>query len=421
MSTLSAALPGAALRMTRTAGGRRALQVGLLVGGLFVLGLLCGERADAADGATSGVTATGVVRSVTGSAERVVTGSVGAVARGAEQSRAERARPSSEQRSATPESSGPGASRSETPGSGASGGIGLNGLAGLSDASSQAEAETSPEADPSPSAGADASSGSGSGPGAATPSRPRTVDPLGPVHKVTAPVTDPVTDGVHRVVRPVTEQVVRPMTEQVVQPVTETVIRPAADGVVRPIGGLVEQVVGGRIAEPGEPVSPWWPPLAVLPGLELPVLPHLPQLPGLPALPGETLPVGSQPQLPGGAAEENGSAEHGAGEQSGDRSTGAYGPQFSGGHVAPDAGAGVRDNDEGARAAQPPAHQEPESAPRGALGHGSAADNGSSRHGDAHAVAFSNRAQLRLVPGTAAVVTAAETRDRYRDIPVFPG
>ncbi|MZG15776.1 hypothetical protein GTY44_20180, partial [Streptomyces sp. SID5914] len=45
----SAALPGAALRVLRTAAGRRALHVALLVGGLFVLGLLCGGRAHAAD------------------------------------------------------------------------------------------------------------------------------------------------------------------------------------------------------------------------------------------------------------------------------------------------------------------------------------------------------------------------------------
>ncbi|MFC4470533.1 hypothetical protein ACFPH6_39590 [Streptomyces xiangluensis] len=409
MPTLSAALPGAALRMTRTAAGRRALQVGLLVGGLFVLGMLCGARAGAADGATSGVTATGVVRSVTGSAERVVTGSVGAVARGAEQWRAER--PGSEQRSATAETSRAGAAGAETSGaatpgahgSGASDGIrldgiGLDGLAGLSEAASETEATP----------GAASGSGAGSEPGVETPARPRTVAPLDPVHKVTAPLADPVTVGVHRVVRPVTERVVRPVTEQVIRPVT--------DGVVRPIGGLVEQVVGGGVAKPEAPASPWWPPRAVLPGLELPALPHLP---GLPVMPGETLPVGSQPQLPGGAADVNGSAGQDAGEKSGARSTGAYGPRFSGGHVTPDAGAS---DDEVARhPAQPPAHQEHEGAPRGALGHGSAADNGSPRHGDAHAVAFSNRAQLKLVPGITAAVTAAETRDRYRDIPVFPG
>ncbi|PWI17566.1 hypothetical protein DI272_27920 [Streptomyces sp. Act143] len=48
--TWSAALPGAALRVLRTAAGRRALQVVLLVGGLFALGFLCGERATAAEG-----------------------------------------------------------------------------------------------------------------------------------------------------------------------------------------------------------------------------------------------------------------------------------------------------------------------------------------------------------------------------------
>lgn len=49
----SAVLPGAALRVMRTAAGRRALHVVLLVGGLFVLGVVCGERAQAADGAPS--------------------------------------------------------------------------------------------------------------------------------------------------------------------------------------------------------------------------------------------------------------------------------------------------------------------------------------------------------------------------------
>ncbi|WP_399887757.1 hypothetical protein ACGH7X_23965 [Streptomyces sp. BBFR51] len=49
----SAVLPGAALRAMRTAARRRALHVALLVGGLFVLGVLCGERAQAADEAPS--------------------------------------------------------------------------------------------------------------------------------------------------------------------------------------------------------------------------------------------------------------------------------------------------------------------------------------------------------------------------------
>ncbi|MEW2154126.1 hypothetical protein AB0950_02325 [Streptomyces sp. NPDC007189] len=45
-----AALLGTSVRVLRTAAGRRALQLVLLVGGLFTLGFLCGEQAHAADG-----------------------------------------------------------------------------------------------------------------------------------------------------------------------------------------------------------------------------------------------------------------------------------------------------------------------------------------------------------------------------------
>ncbi|WP_328494441.1 hypothetical protein OHS59_18110 [Streptomyces sp. NBC_00414] len=55
--------------MTRGTAGRRALQVVLLVGGLFGLGLLCGEQAHAADGLVPAKKPTEVVRSVTSSAE----------------------------------------------------------------------------------------------------------------------------------------------------------------------------------------------------------------------------------------------------------------------------------------------------------------------------------------------------------------
>ncbi|WP_226967035.1 hypothetical protein [Streptomyces phaeolivaceus] len=50
--TPAAALPGAGavLRVVRVAAGRRSLRVALLVGGLFVLGVLCGTRANAAEG-----------------------------------------------------------------------------------------------------------------------------------------------------------------------------------------------------------------------------------------------------------------------------------------------------------------------------------------------------------------------------------
>ncbi|MFH8464293.1 hypothetical protein [Streptomyces sp. NPDC017991] len=60
--------------MTRGAAGRRALRVVLLVGGLFVLGLLCGERAHAADGVGPAKKPAELVRSVTSSAERLTAG-----------------------------------------------------------------------------------------------------------------------------------------------------------------------------------------------------------------------------------------------------------------------------------------------------------------------------------------------------------
>ncbi|MFE8942655.1 hypothetical protein [Streptomyces sp. NPDC007856] len=50
-----------------------------------------------------------------------------------------------------------------------------------------------------------------------------------------------------------------------------------------------------------------------------------------------------------------------------------------------------------------------------------AADGSTSRHGDAHAVTFDDRAPLRLASGATARVDAPRTRDRHRDIPVFPG
>lgn len=66
-------LAGAALRMThmtRSVAGRRALRLALLVAGLFALGLLCGERAHAADGLVS--TAPTVPTAPTSSSVRLV-------------------------------------------------------------------------------------------------------------------------------------------------------------------------------------------------------------------------------------------------------------------------------------------------------------------------------------------------------------
>ncbi|MFC8666712.1 hypothetical protein [Streptomyces sp. NPDC057199] len=374
---LSAVLPDAALRVTRTVAGRRALQVALLVGGLFVLGLLYGEQARAADGVAPASQPAEVVRAVvTGSAEQ--TQMRIQLAKGTEQPRIGERSPDSNSRPAT-------ASSANSP-------------------SPTAPLPTASTAASGP--GSSSSSGSGSGSGSEQPGLPKAVTP--------------VTDEVQRVVRPVAEPVLRPVTERVVRPVTEQVVRPVTEDVVRPIGDLVDQVTGGITGGMGERPAPpqWWPSLPQLP--TLPGLPGLPELPGLPlpAVPGQTLPAGAAPQQPGGATDNHRAAE----KQSRDESVAtAYGPRFAGGLAA--AGDDVRHHagTRGTRAVQAPVHQVPDGDSTGALGRHSAGDNGSPRHGDAQAVALNERARPTLVPGAAADVNAAGTRDRHRDIPAFPG
>lgn len=309
--TLPAALPGAALRVMRTAAGRRALQVVLLVGGLFMLGFLCGEQAHAADGTVS-ATSVGDARSLTSST-----------------------------------------------------------VGGLVDKTVDADKPAVP---------------------------PTRKAPPPPTRKAPPPPT--------------------PTADQLVRPVTDHVIQSVDDRVVQPVGDAVETVTEGLADAEAKA-----PPLPALPELpELPSLPTLPELelPGLlPLFPGQTLPapVTSAPQpQPGGAetaAEEQGSERPGA-------SSSAYGPRFVAYGTVPHADAHTSAHPT-APSAYVPVHQAPAGDPGGALGNRPAMDSGTSRHGDTHAVTTDHRAPLRLVPGAAADVSAAGTRDRHRDIPVFPG
>ncbi|MFE0471076.1 hypothetical protein ACFW2V_05590 [Streptomyces sp. NPDC058947] len=68
-----------------------------------------------------------------------------------------------------------------------------------------------------------------------------------------------------------------------------------------------------------------------------------------------------------------------------------------------------------------PADEAPAERPDGTLGNRASADNGTPRHGDAHAVTPSGRAPSRLAPGAAARDEAAGTRDSRGDVPLFPG
>ncbi|MGW4141354.1 hypothetical protein ACWELV_31905 [Streptomyces mirabilis] len=314
-------LAGAALRMThmtRTVAGRRALRLALLVAGLFALGLLCGERAHAADGLVS----------------------------------------------------------------------------------------TAPTA-----------------PTAPTSSSVRLVKPGAPLpvaHSVAHTVTR-VTDTVTRadVTDTVTHADVTDTVAQVgdtVTRVTDTVrhvVPPAADSVVRPVGDLVETVTGA---------------LGQAPPKTLPSLPSLPSLPELPELPGPPSPPGAGGQVPSAGS---GPQHSGAGAvpsssrpvvRHGD--AGTVGPTYYG--PAPlgtdTAGVAVRGEHRGVAPRSGPDRQAPPGDPTGAPGGQAAVDSGTPRHGDPHAVVTpSHRAPLRLVPGAPEAVTAAGNRDRYRDIPLFPG
>jgi hypothetical protein len=305
----SAALPGAALRVMRTAAGRRALHVALLVGGLFVLGVLCGERAQAADGASSLKDTVGQVLDA-------------------------------------PAKSPVGARESTVP--------------------------------------------RGSG---------------------------PVQDA-----------------EQNRRPLPGNVVRAVEDGVVRPVGDAVEKVTEGLGAVARAEV----PPLEALPAPpSAPSLPSLPSSPPLPALPdpsgltdlpGRLDPVDAGPRpapsatTPGtssDAADASGVPGPRASDGAGGAAHDAYGPAPGHGGVS----ATVRADDHRAVPApleHAPAHQAPGSDPDGALGAASGADHGTPRQGDAHAVALHHRIAFRLVPGALVRADAAETRDRYRDIPVSP-
>lgn len=71
-------------------------------------------------------------------------------------------------------------------------------------------------------------------------------------------------------------------------------------------------------------------------------------------------------------------------------------------------------------AAGGPERPAPTGDPDGVLGK-QAADGSAPRHGDAHAVTPGDRGSLRLASGATAGVDAPRTRERHRDIPVFPG
>ncbi|MFJ2718485.1 hypothetical protein [Streptomyces sp. NPDC087437] len=264
-------------------------------------------------------------------------------------------------------------------------------------------------------------------PSVAPAARPVAEPVAGPVVKLgVRPVAEPVAEpvvrpGVDSVAQPVVERVMRPVGESVVQPVvgpaTEHVVRP----VVKPVGDVVGAEVGGAVE-----VRP-----------EVSALPVVPDLPASLPLQPQTGPVASAPQAqpqqrPGGANLTTSGGHSGTPKARTTQgvtasSAAAHGPRYIGAtsgtggsavHVRPHRSprAGLV-----APLAPIPAHQGPAGGPDGMLGDHAAADSGTSRHGDAHAVTVPERAPSRLVPGAAARAAALGARDRHQTVPVFPG
>ncbi|MFH9576067.1 hypothetical protein ACH4MG_36745 [Streptomyces sp. NPDC017454] len=330
--TWSATLPGAALRMMRTAAGRRALHVALLVGGLFVLGVLCGERAQAAGGAPpSPRDAVGQVVDVLVEGPR-----------------------------------------------------------------------------------------EGRGPAVTAENVVRSVEgrALGPVGDVVGDTVETVTEGLG------------------FEAVAQTEVPLPSLSPSPPLPSLSPS--------PPLPSLSSMPPLSALPDPVDPSGPSGPSdLPGLSGLLGRSMPVGTDPQ-PGppatvpdtsGAADDPGTAvtsdtpdtsgatDAGTSDRAGGAAQVAYGPEQVVEHVvrvAPAAAHVDTHRAEPAPTEPAPAHRAPTGDPDGTLGSASGADQGPPRQGDAHALTPHHRIPFRLVPGALARADAAETQDRYRDIPVSP-
>lgn len=375
------------------------------MGGLFALGFLCGERAYAADGlpVDSGTSSAASAHSSSASAPSppvsssaaVPSSSVGAVERLVTDpaGTAVQAAGKSGQQAQTE----PGLLDPAKPGPHTSPSLGVHGNEAPAPADPATSASPASPAPPnSPAAPADPATSTS----LASPAPP--ADPAHPAPQVT----------------PTTPQ----SSAALIQDVGDRVIAPVVTVVESVTAGLAEAPPLSALPSlpllPAAPESPSWP---SLPGFEVPGLPELPGAPGLPTLPGSPArilpaPVTATPQ-PGSEAPASGGARDD--ESRTGAANGTYGPRFVADATVPNTWASG-----GAHRLVPPGytpvHQAPVEQPGGVAGNRSAGDNGTSRHGDAHAVSLSRRDMLMLVPGAAVAGGADEIQDRHGDIPVSP-
>ncbi|MEU9150813.1 hypothetical protein AB0D59_09740 [Streptomyces sp. NPDC048417] len=395
--------------MSRTAVGRRALQLALLAGGLLALGLLCGGRAQAAEGTPSVPSLTAVVGRL--GVEKVLPHS-------------ETVR---EEEKETPRATSPSVAPAHavpprltaprvTPTHAAPPRLTAPREATVHEATApEATAREAAPHKPFTHSAPTGSTLSSAATGSTLSSAPtRSTTPTAPVARTASPA--PALTLPHASTLPTApEGPVVPVVGETVRSVTVAVTVAVTQG----LGDVVRQVS----ELPTE--------LATLP-VRLPTLPVLPALPGTSTTPpvseppGESLPVPvtwapgtteARPAVTDGGRQQTSRTKKPA------ATVGSYGPQDTIVTLAPVSRTAAPTHTGGRRAAHAfdvPSHPAPTGDPDGALGK-SVVDGSSSRHGDACAVTFDDRAPLRLVAGAAARVDAAGTRDRYRDIPVFPG
>ncbi|MFJ9830078.1 hypothetical protein ACIRU2_01555 [Streptomyces sp. NPDC101169] len=361
--TLTAAPFGTAVRALRAAAGRRALQLALLLGGLLALGFLCGEQAHAAEGTPATPVSSVLPR----------TGHEAAQTAGAGTATKSLTAPATATKSLAAPAT---ATKSRT----------APAVQSLTAPAAEATSATAP----------------------VTAARSRT-----------APSADAgaVTGRVVSVVRGVTGGTVVGQAVTSVEAVADRVVTPVRT-VVRETAGTLDEARSTTL--PGTSALP----VPELPGVsELPV--HRPPVPVIP-VPGPDRHGGVAPA--GGQAGGPGTESAGSAERTGHRtaaparpSAAAYGPDaVSATAQAPAAPAHTRARHAHAPAGAPAQRPTPPGDPDGALGK-QAAEGTAYRHGDAHAIALDGRAPLRLLPGATARVDAPGTRERHRDIPLFPG
>jgi hypothetical protein len=389
---------GAVLRLVRTAVGRRVLQLALLVGGLTVLGLLGGGRAQAADGGGSTPATTA---GVTSTVERTVA----------------RAAALTDSHTAAVGGNGPGGA----PGAGHASELPREPNA--SPARRDPREPSDPHG-PGPSRAGDTAHAGNTARAGSAAHAVRTAHAawtVPPAHPVTAPRTARSvpgdgggSGGVEGVVR------------RVVRAVADGPVRPVAEQAVGRVGGVVEAVAGG----PGD-LAGQWPPASAPPLPGVPLLPRvtLPPLPVvLPApfsppaphvLPGRPgAPPEAARKQPPSSAPDGEALAHAAKEPWLRWPVGSADPAAAGGEHRTSASgdrAGQR------RTVPLPLPRPPGGDPSGLLGERSLVDNGGPRHADPHAVAVRQRTLPRLAPGALAKHPAEDVRYFSGDVPSPPG